>query len=472
MECLVNLWTRFDSSHDKTLLTTDSRSVSYAEFGTLVVRYAGLRIEPGTRIAVRASDPVNCLANLLGLGFAGFHGLMINPDLGREDVEACLSKPPTEYVLDLEPNRLNLRAAVPLSLPHTSRKSATNSAQADVPLTIFTSGSTGQPKAVRLSWRRLWANAARVARAQKLNDSLQLLLNTPPYFTSVLVHFLTTVAAGGTIHFRSGFRFENSLAKTIEEVGATAFGGTPTHVSRLLQCAELPTHFEHVMSSGAHLSPYSCREFLERLPGRKLHVMYGLTELSGRFCLLAPENLATKLGSVGRPIEGMHLTVRDESGIALGPGQHGEVYASGDLVMQGYENVPSEPHFNSSGEFRTGDFGQLDDDGFLWLAGRRDGVFKSGAEKVSIQRITDVLLQLPEIQDAAVIAVEDPVLGQVAAAYLVLSPGVAFNRRDVVRQLKSALPPNHVPRRFVETNSIPRSRSGKLLRAQLSEDAK
>ena len=117
--------------------------------------------------------------------------------------------------------------------------------------------------------------------------------------------------------------------------------------------------------------------------------------------------------------------------------------------------------------FRTGDKGYRDEDGYIFLAGRSDAVFKRSGLKVSAQVITDALKTLDEIDDAFVRAKPDPMEGHVPVAYLVVRGD--FDRTDTVRRLRDELAANHIPKQFVPIPTIPRTGSGKVDRRALDE---
>jgi acyl-coenzyme A synthetase/AMP-(fatty) acid ligase len=184
--------------------------------------------------------------------------------------------------------------------------------------------------------------------------------------------------------------------------------------------------------------------------------------------LLAPDELDRRRGSVGRPLPGMSVTVRDSAGRELPDGAEGELYVSGPLVMQGYLDEPdiTAGTLTSHG-LRTGDFGRRDTDGFVWVEGRRDDIIKRGGEKVSIVHIQEALRALGTFADVAVIAVDDAILGHVPVAFVVPADGLPLKRTAVMRELRGVLPATSLPSRIVPLDEIPRSGSGKAIRAEL-----
>jgi len=171
---------------------------------------------------------------------------------------------------------------------------------------------------------------------------------------------------------------------------------------------------------------------------------------------------------VGRPIPYWSAPGGPPAGARPPDGEVGELYVSGPLVMQGYLNEPAITAA-SLGEhgFRTGDFGRRDGDGFVWIEGRKDDIIKRGGEKVSIVHIQEGLRSLDLFSDVAVIAVDDAILGHVPLAFVVPNDPATFKRTTVMRQLRTVLPATAMPSRVVPLDEIPRTGSGKAIRARL-----
>jgi acyl-coenzyme A synthetase/AMP-(fatty) acid ligase len=121
----------------------------------------------------------------------------------------------------------------------------------------------------------------------------------------------------------------------------------------------------------------------------------------------------------------------------------------------------------TAGGFRTGDYGRRDGDGFVWVDGRRDDVIKRGGEKVSLVHIQEALRSLGQFTDVAVAAAEDELLGHVPVAFVVPADPASFKRAAVMRALRGVLPAVSLPARVVPVAAIPRTGSGKAIRAEL-----
>jgi feruloyl-CoA synthase len=226
--------------------------------------------------------------------------------------------------------------------------------------------------------------------------------------------------------------------------------------------------FRFWVSSGDHLPLPVIEKFRRVLPGVSLFNMYGLTEVSGRLCILPPADLDVRVGSVGRPIGDMRVVARRGDGAEAAPGETGEVFDTGSLLMQGYLDEP-EITANTLTPFglKTGDFGRVDESGAVWIAGRKDDIIKRGGEKVSIIHVQEALQGLGRFADVAVVAAPDEILGHVPVAFVVPHEPEGFKASKLLRELRGVLPSASLPSRVIAVAAIPRTGSGKAIRAEL-----
>jgi acyl-CoA synthetase (AMP-forming)/AMP-acid ligase II len=461
------------------VLITDGRALSYGDFAR---RAAGLAVAlrtagagRGERVAILLDDYDAFYLAMFGVWLAGGVVVPLNTGLPAADVDRLLDKARPRLLLtatdEAGPRRgvpcLRVAAEGPAAEPGGLAPTTPD----ELAMIMFTSGTTGVPKGVCHTLRATSSNAGRVAGVLGLSADDRIFINTPPYFTSGVCHFLTLMAAGGSTVGKGGFFFGDGLLAEMAELGCTGFGGAPAHLVRVvgpLDEAPAAPGLRFWVSSGDHLALDTIERVGRLLPGVRLFNMYGLTEVGGRLCVLAPDELDRRRGSVGRPLPGMSVTVRDSAGRELPDGAEGELYVSGPLVMQGYLDEPdiTAGTLTSHG-LRTGDFGRRDTDGFVWVEGRRDDIIKRGGEKVSIVHIQEALRALGTFADVAVIAVDDAILGHVPVAFVVAADGQPVKRTAVMRELRAVLPSTSLPSRIVPLAEIPRTGSGKAIRAEL-----
>lgn len=478
----LRAWARV--APDRLLLRTDGRSYSYAQF---LARAEAVRAAlhaaghvSGGRVVSLVDEYDDFFAGLMGTWLAGAVFVPLNTTLPEAALHTLIAKTSPGAVLVSPPDRFpwvdRLRLPVPppekgAGAPAPAVDSGRPLAPEEMAMILFTSGSTGIPKGACHRLAAVSANAGYTAQRLGLTPDDSIFINTPPYFASAICHFLTVLAAGGGLAAKRGFLFGGALLDELERLECTGFGGAPAHLVRVVQGLAEPrrTRVRLWVSSGDHLAPSVLELSRLMLPDVRVFNVYGLTEVAGRLCILTPDEHGAGAGSVGLPIGAMRVVARDETGARLPPGEIGELYVSGPLLMQGYLDAPElTARALTPYGFRSGDFGAVDERGHVYVAGRRDDIVKCGAEKVSTLQVQEALLAMGWFADAAVAALPDTVMGHTLVALVVPVPGGAFIARDVLARLHGVLPRASVPTRIVTVDQIPRLDSGKIAREELT----
>jgi acyl-CoA synthetase (AMP-forming)/AMP-acid ligase II len=461
------------------LLSTASRSYGAGDFvagaGAIVERLRAVGFVRGDRVVLYLEEYDTFFAAMIAVWLAGGVAVPINTSLPLAEAAKLVERARAAVVvahggaphLTERCPRIVLDEVVP-----ASRMPALSPLQPnELAIILYTSGTTGRPKGVCQTLASVTGNAERVAAALGLAPDDRIFINTPPYFTSGICHFLTLAAAGGSLHGHAGLFFGEGLLSELTSHGCTGFGGAPAHLIRVLAPLTEPQRIPGLrfwVSSGDHLPQEIIDKAAAMLPGVALFNMYGLTEVSGRLCILPPAQAARRRGSVGKPIADMRVVACGPNGRELPPGAVGELCVSGPLLMTGYLDDPEAtaaalgPH-----GFRTGDYGHVDKDGYVWVEGRKDDIFKRGGEKVSTVQIQQAILALGMVADAAVLAVPDESLGHVPVAFVAPGAQANFKRTALLRSLRDVLPASSLPARVVTVEAIPRTGSGKAIRGEL-----
>jgi len=338
---------------------------------------------------------------------------------------------------------------------------------------IYTSGTTGRPKGVTLSHRNLLANTRSIVEYLDLTAPDSVFAILPFFYSYGNSLMLTHVAVGGRLILASDFVFWNRALDLMEAEGATGFAGVPSTYAMLLHKSDFRKRafrdLRYLTCAGGALAPATVRRVRECVPHARLFLMYGQTEAAARLSTLLPDELDRKPGSIGRGIPGVSLSVLDEAGRPVGAGQVGEIVARGKNVMVGYWNDPEATRQVLRPEgLRTGDLARVDEEGYLYIAGRRSDLIKSGAYRINPQEIEDVILELDGVADAAVVGAADPMMGEVPAAFVVPSADRnGLSEEGVIEHCRKNLPRYKQLRRVELTDFLPRTNSGKIKRHEL-----
>jgi len=202
---------------------------------------------------------------------------------------------------------------------------------------------------------------------------------------------------------------------------------------------------------------------MEAIPHVKIFVMYGQTEASARLSYLEPDKLLEKIGSIGKAIPGVTLTVVDDKGKICPPGETGEIVASGDNIMMGYWNQPVETsRVLKDDGLHTGDLAKTDEDGYFYIVSRKSDMIKSGAHRISPKEIEEILAEHPDVVESAVFGVPDEILGENIKAVIVLKTGSKTTERDIIRHCRTNLPAFKLPKIVEFREGLPKTSSGKI----------
>ena len=347
----------------------------------------------------------------------------------------------------------------------------------DLAAIIYTSGSTGDPRGVMLTHRNFVANARSIVSYLQLTSDDRVMCVLPFYYVYGLSLLHTHLAVGGCVVIDNRFAYPNVVLQSMQKHAVTGFAGVPSTFALLLHRSDLATtalpSLRYVTQAGGAMPPARIQEWLSKGPRVPFYVMYGATEASARLTYLDPAHLEEKLGSIGKAIPNVEIRVVKDDGTIAGPGEIGEFVAWGANIACGYWNDPEESQrkFGPLG-YHTGDLGYADQDGYLFLVGRRDDMLKVGAHRVGTKEIEDVIQQVPSVFEVAVVGVPHELLGEVPVAFLSMAQGAETTADALVSFCRARMPAHKVPARIVILPELPKLGAvGKVDKRTLRERA-
>jgi long-chain acyl-CoA synthetase len=345
----------------------------------------------------------------------------------------------------------------------------------DLACLIYTSGSTGDPKGV-MSDHSNMIFAARSITTYLRNVPEDIVINVLPLsFDYGLYQLIMVFLFSGTLVLERSFAYPSAILQRMEVEKVTGFPGVPTVFSLLLKIDLTPydlSCLRYLSNTAAALPVSHIQQIRQKFPWATLYSMYGLTETK-RTLYLPPDQLDIRPDSVGIAIPGTEVWLVDEQGNRLPPGSTGELVVRGRHVMRGYWNDPEATlkryrPGTLPGErlCYTGDIFRMDSEGYLYFLARKDDVIKSRGEKVPPKEVENVLYAIPGVIEAAVIGVDDPILGQAIKAFLVLD-GVDLTEAEVLRYCRSHMEDFMVPHVIEFREELPKTSSGKVTKQGL-----
>jgi acyl-coenzyme A synthetase/AMP-(fatty) acid ligase len=444
-------------------------------FGELVAAAEALALPagPGDVVAIAVDRGIEAVLAVCATALAGAIPALIDPHdralaarrLAGLRPAAVLAAPDDA---DLPGARVIARPGAPAYAATTAGWDPARRSEAIAHL-LFTSGSTADGKGVVWSELRAgydWMIGAppRIARGRPAGIVV-------PLCTSLGYQELTRALYHATSVALLDAPFPAAIAQA-RELGVDRIRLTPTHVELLLATAEELPALRVVSVTAAPIAPDRLRALAERLPSARIARSYGLTE-SGVATVVWRHRRPGKLHTVGRAVGHRRVTVRDDTGRMLPPGEAGEVVI--DLPVwdacDGYLDAPPElAQRFTNGTLWTGDRGTVDEHGFLILGARAAEILKVGGRSVGAPRVEEVLAALPGVTEVAVVGVPDRVLGEVPCAVFVPAAG-GDPQRIADHAAAAEVRPDELPRWLLARRELPRGPSGKLRRGVLAEEA-
>ncbi|MEY2426301.1 MAG: hypothetical protein QOI61_1873 [Actinomycetota bacterium] len=470
-----------DSLADRVAIGSLDAGVTYAEIGHRA-RRAGtwLAAQPATHVVLVDENSLAVPVALYGAAIAGKPFVPVNYRLADDRLRAIISRVTpcvliagagvAERVAGIEGVELVdrdtfLAMSIDESIEETDGWGCDPDATA---VLLFTSGTTGDPKAAVLRHRNLAAYLVTSLEFGAAGDDEATIVSVPPYHIASVSSVLSTTYTGRRVIQLESFD-PKRWVDAVRQENVTHAMVVPTMLNRILDVIDADGDGLPSLRNLAYGGGPMPAQVVERAMNLLAHVdlvnAYGLTETSSTISVLGPDDhrLAfysdepewkARLGSVGQPLPGVEVEIRD-----------GIIWVRGDQVSGEYEGLGSTM---DDGWFNTRDAGYVDDEGYLFVQGRVDDVIVRGGENLSPGEIETVLMEHPAVEAAAVVGIPDVEWGErVVAAVVACADCTEDELRDHVRAaLRSASTPERI--KFVE--ELPFNETGKLLRRVLREE--
>jgi acyl-CoA synthetase (AMP-forming)/AMP-acid ligase II/thioesterase domain-containing protein/acyl carrier protein len=481
------------------ITSSDCTPLSYRELQNLIdevrARLRSAGFDRNARIAIAMPSGPQAALAIVAVACSAV-SIPLNPRQTLREIEVCLTALRPDAVLLMKTNGsvaqqaaerqgLAVIEAIPtkegilgFSIIQPKSSPAATHGEPDEPdptapaFILQTSGTAAEPKLIPFSHRNMLAAAARLQAWFNLTPQDRCLSVSPPFYSHGLkVTVFAPLLTGGTVLFpKDPSKFD--YTEWFSLLKPTWYSAGPT-LHRLIfdqiqfrADAKTGHSLRFILSGGAPL-PRNVLIGLHDMLGVPVVEHYGSSE-AAQIAANRPVPGLSKLGTCGIPWPDT-VQIMGEDGQRAPQGEQGEILVGGPTLISGYLNAPELNRASFvDGWFKTGDIGSLDEDGFLTLHGRKDDVINRGAEKISPLEIDEALMRHPAIAEAAAFSVPHARLGEDVAAAVVLRSGMTATPVELRRYLQDQLASFKVPRRIVVRDQLPKGKTGKVLRRQLS----
>jgi fatty-acyl-CoA synthase len=461
-------------------LVTPASRISYGELFAKSLRTAGalqaMGLKNGDHVGILMGNDETWLTLFYGAALAGMVTVPVNTRFKAAEIEFCVKQSDCKALFyvpkflkqDFESmvSGLSLeKIDITGKLPVGDFKSADVSKD-DVLLIQFTSGTTAYPKGVMLTHDNMLRDALAAGSRIGIRADDRY-FNCRPFFhvAGSTLSALMALSAGATLVTLPTFEAGPAL-EMLERERCTLTSGNDTIFQMLMGHEDFPKRKLSLRGGWAAAGPQTMRAIIDVLGAKHICAAYGLSEASPNVVMSDwrdPEEL--RVNGLAKPHDGVEIRILDN-----------EIQVRGWNVMKGYYNNPeaNAKAFTNDGWLRTGDLGELVQDGRLRMVGRLKDVFRVGGENVAPAEVEEVLLAHPAVETAQVIGVPDKRLGEVPAAYVTLKANAFVDENELIDWCKARCANFRVPRylRIVEDfEAIGMTASGKVQKTRLREHA-
>ena len=484
---------------DRPAVLHNKLRLTYSELADQTKRLAGtfrqLGLEPGSRVAVLLGNCPEWVSTYLACAWSGTVIAPVDLRLQVPEVAALLEDLDPQAVVAGPDMNDNLAQVVEKTASQAVRilsgarrdgwhsfedilsngpemPEPTDTSEEQLSAILYTSGTTGLPRGAMLPFR-VW-------------DTFQISLEdlySPPsdrvwMLFAPISHISGPLYCNATLYFRCPlllidcFR-PSAFLSAVAEHRPYITSVAPPVLAMVLSAAEGKqvdfSCFGLLAAFGAPTPPDLRRRFEERF-GVKLQTGYGLTEVAPLISMTPPEIGMSRAYCVGKITRGVRVKIIDDDGNELSTDEIGEIVVSGPNVMTGYWRQPEmTQEVLRDGWFYTGDLGRIDEDGLLYVVGRKKDMIIVAGANVYAAEVENVLIHHPDVEQVAVVGVSDELRGEVVKAFVVLRRGAQTTATDLAEFARRYLASYKVPRVFEFRDALPLTRTGKIDKRQLQE---
>lgn len=344
---------------------------------------------------------------------------------------------------------------------------------------LYTTGTTGRSKGVEITNGNNIAIAENIKYGTEMKSNNVELIPLPLSHSHGLRSCYANFFNGSTVVLCNGVSQAKYIFEWMDLYKITSMDLSPSAAVVLLKLSkgkffEIDGQLDYIEIGTAALEEDTKELLLSGFPTVRLYNFYGSTE-SGRTCILDFNKDRNRRRCIGKPTRNAKFIVTDENRneISSSAENLGLLASAGTMNMRGYWKQPElTSQVMQNGFVYTNDLGYIDEDGFIYVLGRKDDVINCGGIKIAPEEIEESVKKYQEIVDCACVPKEDKIMGQVPKLFIVVAQKDKFQKKDLMKFLKKYIDDNKMPREVEIIDEIPRTYNGKIQRAKLLDNMK
>ncbi len=474
---------------DKTAVVENDKSISYGELGRMVENFSSFLVSTGVKkgdaVSILLPNSIEFITAFFSIANIGAISVPINTSYKKEEISYYIKHSSSNLILtqyslahiaeELTSNIDCSFAVVKGESVDWYAYSALSDNAPDVAVStddeviyLYSTGSTGKPKRVSRTHGNLTALADNHTATVGWTEQDRILFTIPISHTYGFGNFISSIKIGASIYVLGDFN-RNKVLDLLERESITIFPAVPLMLDVLAK-TYLPepkdlSSLKLVISAGAPLPEKTFQSFHEKF-GIYPRQLYGSSE-TGVISINLGDHIENTYNSVGRHVTNVTVEIRDERGGVLGVDEVGEITVkSPSMTTTGYYELPEETDaVFKDGYYLTGDLGRIDENGFIYIVGRKKLFINISGNKIDPVEVENILLEHRSIIDAAVLGITDN-NGSESVKAVIVSDN-ELKKEDIIKYCRDRIAEFKIPQIIEFREKLPRSPTGKLLREEL-----
>lgn len=468
---------------DKPAVIVNGTATNYKQLYDLVCGYASFLVQSGLKkgdvVVAKSSQTLAYVITYLGIHLAGGVVTSLEKNISVEGIADVINKVSAKMVICDDASITEYCDIIYINASDVLEKAAnTRSLELSFPVEndsadiLFTTGTTGSSKGVELSHRALIATAENLIYGCEYKKDTVIIVPGPLNHANAIRKLFTTLVNGSTIYLLNGMTNLKAFFDALNYPYGTISCCLPPSAIRTIfqltqnELGKYADRIDFIESATAPLPEPDKEHLCELLPNTRLYNNYGSSE-SASVCMYNYNIHRGKTGCVGKAMPNSKIVIVNDNReiIQSSKSNMGLLACMGDVNMKGYINEPElSKEVLVDGVLYTNDIGYIDEEGFVYVSGRKGDVINVGGFKVAPTEVESAALSYDGIEDCICLPIEHPITGQALKLLVVLGEGKEFSPKQISDYLKTKLESYKVPTKYEQVEKVERTYNGKLNR--------